>query len=545
VDISKTAIYDLMLDLVKIPSISPGYGETRLAQLIHDKLAEMPYFKEHPDDLYFIPIPDDPFDRKNVFAIVRASNENNRTIILTGHMDVVDTKEARALEHIAFDPEQYTKRISELDLPEEAAQDLKSGKYLFGRGVMDMKAGLAIQMALLSEYSRDPGNLPVNVAFLPVADEENNSAGMRAAISHLAKLQDQGMEFVACVNSEGVIPKYPGDTTRYVDVGTIGKIMPFFYCVGRESHVGQYYAGFNANLLASCVSMVLEANPEWAEVWKDEVYPPPASLKQKDLREAYSVTLPARAVTYFNHLTVTSTPLEILEKAKEVALKAFDMAIAHMVLSAKEFSNKSHAPVLVPWQPRILTWRELFEDVSRTFEGNLDKHMREFIRGLSQKNEMDERDMSLSALDELIRLYPDKNPMIVVGFLPPYYPHRSNMRESDSEKKMIAVIERIIEEAKETFGENLAISEHFASISDLSYAGFQGQKQHLTPLADNTPGWGVIYDIPLNDLLKLDIPVVNLGPAGKDAHKFVERLELDYSLEVVPKLLMSLVEKLA
>ncbi len=110
---------------------------------------------------------------------------------------------------------------------------------------------------------------------------------------------------------------------------------------------------------------------------------------------------------------------------------------------------------------------------------------------------------------------------------------------------MIAVVEEIIREAQEAFGESLAISEHFASISDLSYVGFQGEKQQLTPLADNMPGWGVIYDIPLNDLLKLDIPVVNLGPAGKDAHKFVERLEVDYSLEVVPKLLKSLIRKLA
>ena len=27
-------------------------------------------------------------------------------------------------------------------------------------------------------------------------------------------------------------------------------------------------------------------------------------------------------------------------------------------------------------------------------------------------------------MEELLKFYPDKNPMIVVGFLPPYYPHR-------------------------------------------------------------------------------------------------------------------------
>ncbi len=98
--------------------------------------------------------------------MVEAEPKTNRTIILTGHIDVVDTKEARSLEEVMFDPEEYTKRIKELDLPEEAAKDLESGDYLFGRGgVMDMKAGIAIQMALLAEYSQKPEELPVNIGF--------------------------------------------------------------------------------------------------------------------------------------------------------------------------------------------------------------------------------------------------------------------------------------------------------------------------------------------------------------------------------------------
>lgn len=542
-DTSRENIYNLLLDLVKIPSVSPGEGETRLAEFIHDTLGNLPYFQEHPNNLCYIPVPDDPFGRKNVFAMVEAEPKTNRTIILTGHIDVVDTKEARSLEEVMFDPEEYTKRIKELDLPEEAAKDLESGDYLFGRGVMDMKAGIAIQMALLAEYSQKPEELPVNIGFLAVVDEENNSAGMRAAITHLAKLEDQGLEFVACINSEGVIPKYPGDTNRYIDIGTIGKIMPFFYCVGRESHVGQYYAGLNANLLTSAVSMVLEGNPEWAEVWKGEVYPPPASLKQKDLREIYSVTLPARAMVYFNHLTVTSTPAEILEKSMEVATQAFEKAIQHLEQSAEEFSQKANAPVPVPWKSKIMKWQDLFAEVAQTFHGDLDTYVEEYIDNLPDG--FDEREKSLAVVGELIRLYPDKNPMIVVGFLPPYYPHKTNKRETDSEKKILAAVEEIIKEAKDEFSETMAISEHFASISDLSYLGFQGEKEELTPLASNTPGWGIIYDIPLDDLLKLDIPAVNLGPMGKDAHKFVERLELDYSLDVVPKLLKSLIQKLA
>ncbi len=543
IKLERDSIYDLMLDLVRVPSVSPGPAETEVAELIHSKLAELAYFKENPHHLEFIPLIDDPFGRKAVFAIVKAHPATNRTIILTGHLDVVDTSEARSLANLAFHPEEYTKRIGELELPQEAKDDLASGKYLFGRGVMDMKTGLAIQMALLAEYSRAPEEMSVNIAFLAVGDEENNSAGMIAAISHLAKLQDEGMDFVACVNSEGIIPKYPGDTNRYIDIGSIGKIMPMFYCVGRESHVGQYYAGLNANLMSSAVSMLLEGNPDWAETWREEVYPPPASLKQRDHRDIYSVTLPARAAIYFNHLTATITPAETMAKMKEIAEQAFAMTLAHMEESAGKFSEKSATPVPVPWESKVMTWQELYRGVAEVFEGDLEEHVKTYLQGLP--GDMDERDKSLAVIDELLRYYPDKNPMIIVGFLPPYYPHRTNKRESAREKELLAVVEEIIEQANREFNEPLAISEHFASISDLSYVGFQGEREELIPLAHNTPGWGHIYDIPLDDLLKLDIPAVNLGPAGKDAHKFIERLELDYSLDVVPILLKSLVEKLA
>ena len=487
--VSRQEIYDLMLELVSYPSISPSPAETELAEFIYNKLAELPYFQQHKDDLTYIPIPNDPFGRKGVFAIVRAQPETKRTLILTGHFDVVDTSAAGALADVAFRPEEYTRKIGELKLPAEAREDLESGKFLFGRGVMDMKTGIAIQMALLAKYSEEPENLPVNIAFLAVGDEENNSAGMRAAISFLAQMQDEGYDFIACMNSEGVIPKFPGDTNRYVDIGSVGKIMPMFYCVGRESHVGQYYAGLNANLLASAVIMELEGNPDWAEEWKDEVYPPPASLKLKDLRDIYSVTLPARAVVYFNHLTVTSTPDQVLEKMKSVARKAFVRAIEHMSQSAKRFAEKADTPVPIPWQPKVVTVQQLEKEVSDNFDGNLQEHIAAFIKGLPE--DKDERDKSLLVVEELLRFYPDKSPMIIVGFLPPYYPHRTNKRETSRERGLIDVVSQIIAEAKAEFNETLVISEHFASISDLSYVGFQGKREELVPLAHNTPGWGL------------------------------------------------------
>jgi arginine utilization protein RocB len=52
------------------------------------------------------------------------------------------------------------------------------------------------------------------------------------------------------------------------------------------------------------------------------------------------------------------------------------------------------------------------------------------------------------------------------------------------------------------------------------------------------------YKLPLDAMQKLGLPVVNIGPFGKDAHKFTERLEKKYSFEVAPKLVKHTIESL-
>jgi arginine utilization protein RocB len=64
-------------------------------------------------------------------------------------------------------------------------------------------------------------------------------------------------------------------------------------------------------------------------------------------------------------------------------------------------------------------------------------------------------------------------------------------------------------------------------------------------VASNIPGWGSVYRIALGELKKLDVPVLNLGPSGKDPHKATERLRLSYSLEIFPRLLREVVLSLA
>ena len=71
----------------------------------------------------------------------------------------------------------------------------------------------------------------------------------------------------------------------------------------------------------------------------------------------------------------------------------------------------------------------------------------------------------------------------------------------------------------------------------MSYTGFHGGEDDIAPLAANMPLWGRGYSIPLEGLRSLDIPSVLLGPIGADAHKLTERVELRYSMDILPEVL--------
>ena len=104
-------LYRLLLDLVSVPSVSFSREENRAAELIYGKLAELDYFRRNPSYLRYLPAEGDPLGRSAVAALVKVSPEMKRTVILTGHFDVVDAGAYGPLKHLAFSPEELTKRV--------------------------------------------------------------------------------------------------------------------------------------------------------------------------------------------------------------------------------------------------------------------------------------------------------------------------------------------------------------------------------------------------------------------------------------------------
>ncbi|MBO0603716.1 amino acid degradation protein, partial [Sporosarcina sp. E16_3] len=141
----------LLCELVSWDSRTLTDGECAFAPKLKAKLKELAYFKDNPDRLE---LHDAGLGRHAVTALYKHP-EATETIVLMSHFDTVWTEEYGVLEPLAFHPEELTKKLFEpkhkKDLPEAARIDLETGNYLFGRGTMDMKMGLALHMQLIEK----------------------------------------------------------------------------------------------------------------------------------------------------------------------------------------------------------------------------------------------------------------------------------------------------------------------------------------------------------------------------------------------------------
>ena len=147
---------------------------------------------------------------------------------------------------------------------------------------------------------------------------------------------------------------------------------------------------------------------------------------------------------------------------------------------------------------------------------------------------VDERIFALKMVEEIHNMWSDKNPIVIVYFSPPYYPHIYVQGKTSLEDKLLNTVSKVIHSIDSSY--NIQMKKFYPYISDLSYAAAPREKSAINSLKNNMPGFGVKYNLPIEEMQELNLPVVNIGPFGKDAHKFTERLEKNYSFNIAPKL---------
>lgn len=534
-------IRDLISQLVAIPSVTGTKEEARAADWIRDKLARTDWFRKNPDYLRRLThtLPESDFPMEAVFALVQSAKCTPRTLLFIGHFDVVDVDVYGGLRHLAYDPEGLKEGLQSQCLPSEAQRDLESGKYLFGRGIMDMKAGVAIEMDLVEEFSANRELYDVNIALLVVGDEEGNNGGMRAAVPFLVDMcREMGLEIEAVINTEPSDAGLPGNSEPVIFSGTMGKVMPFFYALGRPTHVGNYFQGLSSALLISRINALVEGNPDMADLAHGEVTVPPICLAQGTRDREYSVTVPDRAYSYFNYVTVSKTPLEVLAEMISVAGIAGKETATQLRASLASLQKRGYSGKgPTEWNIPVVLFGDLQQDAMKNPLYKAEMHRA--IEKLSPS--LDLREKGLRLVEKVLELAKASGPMVVVGMLPPFLPQRTSLGDSKREVSLRKALERMKVFARNQFNIRFRDVVFFAGLCDLSYVGSEMDEEELEAIAANTPGWDHLYSVPLEAMRTLDCPVVNVGPEGRDAHKMTERLEINYSIKVLPHLLRELV----
>jgi arginine utilization protein RocB len=481
---------DIALTLTSWPSVTGSADEAAYAE----KLAR---YLGHFDKVWTSPISGDP--RSNVFALKRG--RGRRTIVLTGHFDVVPVSDYGALEPLAFSAERLLPEIvARLRRSGEnplALADFESGEFLPGRGLLDMKAGLAAGIAAMEAYTGD-----LNLLFLGVSDEEERSAGARAAAPLLAGIaQEHDLDIGLIINLDAISDQGDGATGRSVALGSVGKQLVTAFVTGKEAHACYPEDGANAAYLAAELLTEFELAPELAETSGAEIAAPPTALHAKDLKSGYNVTTPAQCWVYWNTLQHRRSAGEVFDISLMLARRAMARAARRL---NRDIPVMSYAE---------LSARVPHHDVMR------------IAAEVAAHDGLDLPERAKLVTAAVWQASGLTGPAVVMGFGSIPYPAVS-LPDAGLEDAIVTACA----------AHGLASLRYFPGISDMSFLG--QASGDLSACAANTPIWGSSFVMPES----AGYPCINIGPWGRDYHHWLERLHAPYAFETLPRVLLSVID---
>lgn len=514
----------LLKDLVKRPTITGSRGELSFPSFIRQLLLEIPYFELHKNHVQLTSTED---YKELVTAFYQAPN-SSKTIVLISHFDTVGVEDYSTIKENAFDPD-YLKKFFEKDnsyLDKNAIEDLKSDNYIFGRGIMDMKAGLMLHLGLIEKATIEKWD--VNLILVTVPDEEVNSSGARKAVETIERIkQTHQLDIQLHLNSEPTFQQSEIDHKHYVYSGSIGKIMPGVLCYGKETHVGNPLDGLSSNYMMSYITQFIEYNDIFKETFENEETPLPVSLMTKDIKEDYDVQTPFKTVSLYNMFLFNRSS----NKLYDLFTNTITEAVSHCENSWSNILKDSDQNANI----NVLTFEELKNYT-------INKYGEQFINNLIDDVLVTTTDLNLQSVkvtEALMDLCKNLTPAVVTFLATPYYPS-----VNDSYTPFIeSIVDTVQTTLKNKFHRNSERIHYFNGISDSSYFKFNGNIDDLNSYKKNTPNFNITYKIPFESIKKITAPVLLCGPIGKDAHKVTERLNKKSAFEELPSLLETIITK--
>ncbi|HYM82158.1 MAG TPA: M20/M25/M40 family metallo-hydrolase [Candidatus Limnocylindria bacterium] len=515
--------------LIAVPSVSPDpEGERACAERIR---AALPADIEHGTWTT-------PDGRPIIWAFLRG--DSYRTVVLLGHVDTVGVAEYGALgdEHgvgVAFRPEALRRRLLEHDcsLNSDAAlralSDLEEerrapGTWMFGRGALDMKSGIAAGLAALAALARAPERQG-SVLFVACPDEEHESAGMRVAVGELLRMRDErSLRLLGVLNLD-----FGSQPAAYA--GVVGKLLIGLWVLGEPTHVSEPFRGADPARLAAAIVTRATLADELVERWGELEGAPPVVLRLRDLKEAYNVQTAREAVIELNAMTMARPLATTLEAVRGVVVEALrDFVRTRHARSpsgegdGRRFGSRGDDGARAALDTQVLLYPDLLRragrDPSHDPLADVDGDPAAASLGAREKT-----------LDRVRRLAAEarlSGPAVVIYLLPPYYPHAA-----PGEGPLCIAARRALAR------EDIPVLPFYPHISDASYVAWRGEP--AAQVAEHLPALGREYELPWAAAAALDLDVVNLGPWGRDAHGLFERVHAPYAFARLPRLIVETV----
>lgn len=503
------------------------------------------YLKENPDKYGFFGIEEDYLDRKVPWALLKG--EGLDTIVLIHHTDTVDTDDYGKYKELAYAPKKLKEKynIDNIALDEDTKRDLEGEDWIFGRGIADMKGGGSIHLSLFKKYSLDK-NFKGNLIILALPDEENLSAGMRGATRLLKEIKDKyNLNYILMLNAE----PHERDDENIPSIydGSIGKIMPVVYVRGKLAHVGQIFNGLNPINLLSEIIRRTELKQDFIEKRGNTVTPPPTWLYMKDNKNVYDVSLPISAMGYMSVLTLRRGPKEIFDDLKKISENAFKEVIYTMNKSYERYNKlQDKEKNSLELEPKVMFFSELheraLEDSGEIFKKEIE-NLNMQIKAKFHKNKITIVQGVNLIIEKTLEFINDRSPIVVIALAPPYYPHVHNMDLKET-KNIDELIKDIIEFSKENWNQEYNIKNYYTGITDLSYVMSTLDGDNIDYIENNMLMWKNIYDIDFESIKEISTPVLNIGPWGKDFHKYTERVYREDLLHKTPRIIELAINKI-
>ncbi|CAH2715012.1 Protein RocB [Neobacillus rhizosphaerae] len=536
---SREEVLRLTNELVEIESVVNTIGEIDIANSLYKIIESYPYFQNNPSYLIKTKTENDEIERYNVLALVKGTKEkSNKTVILMGHIDTVGIEDYGKLKDKACCPYELMKALSIESLPNLVKEHLDSGQWHFGRGVLDMKSGVASHLFLLKYYSEYPEELSGNLVLLAECDEEDSSHGVLSALGDLKRWRDeQQLAYIALINSDFVAPRFEGDKNRYIYKGTVGKLLPSFFITGSETHAGSCFEGLDPNYIAAELTRQISYNPDLCDESLGETTVPPVSLKQTDFKPTYTIQTALSAYVYFNFFIHSWSPKDVLIKLKDQAELAFNHALSNLEKRHRKYCEVSGQRYSeLPWKTRVIIYEDMQKLLVEKHGEAFLKHMEIFKSKLLLDKSLDTRMFAARVVEEEWNWMIDKSPAIILFYSSLYSPRIEMTGKNEREQNLLEALNHAVETVQAHYPHPIVTRNYFPYVCDMSCVALSDDAEGIRAVSENNPGWSTKHYVNYEAIREINVPVINIGPYGYDAHNRYERMEIQYSTEMVPNL---------